>query len=237
VSGCLVPASALADGGSSIASAPSVVYGQQQFGNTANGSNPIEPSQYWLLSVTAGDLITIDWESHAYPQLHIYPIGTTDFSLGNAYPFKSQDVVSVQNELVFTAPRTGAMPMEFFQWNESRGPYDFTAYVRHAIRLGLPRTSKLHRKATLPVSVHNAEGGVISDPALQVDVQIKRRKGWQIIGSAPVGNAIAAVKLDIPARYAGKKISLRAYAHGSGYATAASRTLRVRVAGKSLKPS
>ncbi len=239
--GCLAPASARADGGQSIASAPAVAFGQQQFGNTANGLRTDDGvanvwQQYWTLAVTAGDIITIDWKSQTLPTLSVYSAGITDFSIGNIDPVESQGIGgNGHSQLRFTAPSSGVMPLVITNSWQGPGPYDFTAYVQHAVRLSIPRLSKLRRKATLAVSARNAEGGVISNPALQVDVQIKRRKAWRKVGTAPVTDSVAAVKLNVPAGYAGQKVSLRAVAHGNGYINAASRSLQVRVAGKTKR--
>jgi hypothetical protein len=59
---------AFAAGGATIASAPTVAYGQQEFGNTATDSTVAQDlchgsdqTSWWLASVTAGDRLTIDF--------------------------------------------------------------------------------------------------------------------------------------------------------------------------------
>ena len=64
----LLPSSAMAEGGTSIATAPVVTWGEQEFGNTAQGTHLFVPhgfDQFWGLNVVAGDKLTIDWEGAA----------------------------------------------------------------------------------------------------------------------------------------------------------------------------
>ena len=239
---CLV-SSAAADGGPSIAAAPLVAYGQQEFGNTATGgiNNPqCTYSSNWLLPVTAGDQITIDWEIQAARTwLLVYPLGTSDFNVGAAQPLQQQDVIdNGKDELVFSASASGNLPLVFQTDGplpacpgdpNDAGPYDFTASVRHVVRLALPRVFKLTRTATLKVAAHNAEGGSITDPNLTVEVQLKTGKSWNSVGRAAVANATATIPLKIPQHDAGKVVSLRAIAHGGSYLSAATSSRRVLI--------
>lgn len=74
---------AWAEGGTSIAAAPAVTYGQQEFGNL---SSQVEEyckhyRSWWTLPVTAGDLVQIDWEAQgAEVDLNLFEAGTTDFN-------------------------------------------------------------------------------------------------------------------------------------------------------------
>ena len=91
--------------GTSIATAQAVVFGQQEFGNTINGrlwengncdeGKRKENESYWTLSLVAGDELAIDWEAQQ-PQtkLELFPIGTTDFSLGKAAPLVQQGLAA-----------------------------------------------------------------------------------------------------------------------------------------------
>jgi hypothetical protein len=65
----LAAGSASATARANIASAPTVAYGVQEFGNTATDSTPlqglcpdIETDTWWLLPVLAGDAVTINFE-------------------------------------------------------------------------------------------------------------------------------------------------------------------------------
>jgi hypothetical protein len=83
----LLPASASAEGGNSIAAGPVVTFGQLETGNTASG----EPfgsyivKSFWNLPVRAGDEITIDWEAKRGTRIIVFAPGTTDFTISSAH--------------------------------------------------------------------------------------------------------------------------------------------------------
>jgi hypothetical protein len=236
--------SASADGATTVAGAPLVVYGQQQFGNTATGgidrSSGIcvyDIRSHWLLPVTAGDQITIDWEIQATDTLlRVYPLGTNDFNIGQTQLLQYQELTNNgRSELVFTAPASGSLPL-VFQGSTGpcsddgyTGPYDFTADVRHVVRLSLPRLAAVRRKAVLPVVVRSADGQPISDPSLLVDVQLRTRTAWLTVGRAPANGGQAQVALNIPRRYRNQLMRLRAVAQGANYLTASTRAQPVLV--------
>lgn len=240
---CLVTDSALAEGGKSIASAPPVVFGQQQFGNTATGELNGQyfglgcRYSWWTLSVLSGDAVTIDWETENIGvHLRLYPIGTTDYTFNSTEPADNQTIApNGKSQDGFTASRTGTMPLALTtafgagDCGGDGGPYDFTAYVKHTVRLSIPRYLILHRQGTLPVLVHNPEGGIVNDAGLQVAVQIRSGNTWLTVGTASVTNSVAVVHLNVPPRLRGHKVSLRALAHGSDYLSATTPSLRVRV--------
>ncbi len=60
---------ALADGGPKIAGAPTIPFGEPQFGNTLNGGRSLDGAynSYWSLPVIAGDQITIEWRGPVEP--------------------------------------------------------------------------------------------------------------------------------------------------------------------------
>jgi hypothetical protein len=95
----------VATGGGSIASAPTVAYGQLEFGNTATDLPANEFANgycysWWLVPAITGDKITIDWTSEpdangAYLTAlwaYLYPVGTTDFNFPNTNPVAEKDV-------------------------------------------------------------------------------------------------------------------------------------------------
>jgi len=106
----LSPSTALADGGPSIAAAPGIAYGQQEFGSTATGgfesqgccACPVYNS-YWLATVVAGDRVTVNWEGAANSTyLAVYPVHTTDFTVATTDPAEEQGLNSNgKNQLVF----------------------------------------------------------------------------------------------------------------------------------------
>jgi len=251
VIGCLVavvssPSSAVADGGPSIAGAPLVAYGQQQFGNTATGGIDRSDacdwiySSNWLLPVVAGDHITIDWEIQAsHTELLLYPLGINDFNVGSTGPLTTSSIdTNGRSEVVYSASASGNLPLVFtgesgglvcnVGWHDI-GPYDFTAYVQHVVRLSLPRLAAVRRRASVAVAVRNAEGGVISDPGLLVDIQIRTRSAWLSVGRAAVSNGQAIVPLNIPLRYLHEILGLRAVAQGGSYLEATTRSQPVLI--------
>ncbi len=169
------PARALAAGGTSIASAPAVVYGQQEFGNTATDQH-LEGScgfsgdawrSYWTLNVVAGDRLTIDWESSApKTEIELMPIGTTDFTFLKTEPAASQSLSSNgKNQLQYTAPQSGAMPL-YFQacgFENAGGPYDFTATDQHALVVGLQQYAHIKTTSTLWGKASLADGTPVPD--------------------------------------------------------------------------
>ena len=238
----VVPGTAAAEGGASIASAPVVTYGQQEFGNLAGGAHVTATCdlvccesyyhQFWSLSVLAGDNLTFDWESQApETELKLLPIGTTDYTLEQTKPVAEQTLSgNGKNELQYKVSQTGTMPLDFKSCEVTPGPYDFTVYVKHTLRLFIPRRGVLPLRGTVAVSVRNPEGHPISDPGLQVLVQIQSHGHWRNIGSTSAGGGVASVPYTVPAGLRGSHASLRAIARGNEYEPASSATVRVRLA-------
>jgi hypothetical protein len=236
---------AWAEGGKSIAAAPTVIFGQQEFGNTAAG---VEDSKgnfhsWWNLAVLAGDRVTIDWgapnyTSGQYPELQVFPLGTNDYTVGGV-PFGTYQVQAPNdnglNQFNFTVASSGDIPFNFTAGpgnccSGSNGPYDFTAYVLHAVELAIARRRALSIRGILPVAVNRPEGGLVTDPNLRILLQIKGHGRWRSIGQATVANGFAYVPFAVPARLRRQRASLRAIAQGDSYISAASAAVRVRVA-------
>jgi hypothetical protein len=237
--------SVYAAGGGSIATAPTAVYGQQQFGNTATDA-PVQGGyarSWWLLSATAGDAITIDWEGpNNGNDMDLYRVGTTDFTFSQGGPLASSGLNSNNKaELALTVPATGSMPLLFSTRvnTENAGPYNFTAYVRHAVNLSLPPVSTLDRSGSIAVSVRNPDGAPISDPAISVFLQVKPRGSSEgyfgTIGAASPVAGTATVSYALPDGVAGP-LDVRAYSKGQGYLDAASATLAVTGAAMPVPP-
>ncbi len=148
----LAPASALAEGGKAISTAPSVVYGQQEFGNTASGQF-LEGScgtglfgagdgwrSYWSMAVTTGDLLTINWEGVAGTELKVMPPGTTDYTIFQTNPAVSEELSSnLKNQAQYTVPISGVMPLYFRVCSDygTPGPYSFTVTAQHGLSVNL----------------------------------------------------------------------------------------------------
>jgi hypothetical protein len=228
-------ASARAEGGTGVASAPTVAYGQQEFGNLSTPDAHCVYASWWQLPVVTGDAIQIDWEVHDEGiHLHVWAPGTTEFNFETRESLKLVPNSNLKTESTFTATQTGDMPIRFAVGAERcpsvnvPGPYSFTAYVTHALSLTLPNVVSLRSRGTLAVAVHDPAGGPINDPAVQVQLQIKGRGSWQTIGHAAVANSEAAVPFKLPRRLRHQRVTLRALAAGAGYAPASTAHLKVR---------
>ena len=143
--GYLAP-SALAAGGNSIAAAPTVAYGQQEFGNTLTDNNvhvDCHGWSYWLLPVTAGDHLTIDFEGQGAQSEALYPVGTNDFNVTDTSPVQEATLgENGHQQALYTVKQTGVMPLVFYVsvergCGEANGPYDFTVSAEHALVLSL----------------------------------------------------------------------------------------------------
>lgn len=244
----VMPGTAAASGGASIASAPAVAYGQQEFGNTATdgGTNPgsllleaqcseVGTNGWWNLPVAAGDEVTVDWEAFAGSYAMVFPVGTTDFNVVGTHAVIQSNVSSNgKAEMGFRAPISGTMPLVIGADGECfidyPGPYSFTAYVKHTLRLSIPRRRVLPLRGTVAVHVSTPEGQPISDSGLQVLVQIQSHGHWRGIGSTSAAGGVANVPYTVPAGLRGSHASLRAIARGNEYEPASSAAVRVRVA-------
>lgn len=229
-------ASAGAEGGMGIATAPTVAFGQQEFGNLATPDAHCVYASWWQLPVVTGDTIQIDWEVHNEGiHLHVWAPGTTEFNFETRESLKLVPNANLKTESTFPATQTGDMPIRFAIAEQHcpsvnvPGPYSFTAYVTHGLSLALPHIAALQNEGTLAVAVHDPSGGPINDSAVHIQLQIKGRGGWQTIGLASVANSVATVRFKMPARQRHRHVTLRALARGTGYAPASTAHLKVRV--------
>jgi hypothetical protein len=227
--------SANAEGGAGIATAPTVVFGQQEFGTLATSNAMCVYASWWLLPVVTGDMIQIDWEVHNEGiHLHVWAPGTTEFNVETRESLNLVPNPNLKTESTFQATQTGDMPIRFAVAEEHcpsvnvPGPYSFTAYVTHALNVALPRIGALRRRGALTVGVHNPEGGPIAGSGVHVTVQIKGPGSWQTIGTAIVAGSAAVVHFTIPRYERHRLVTLRALADGPEYASASSSRLKVR---------
>jgi hypothetical protein len=230
-------APALAEGSSSIAAAPTVTYGQQEFGMLSSrlanaGCAVVTERSWWLLPVIAGDAVTIDWEVQSrLPVIEILPAGTNDFnSSSRSALVRGELQANNKGELTYQATMTATLPVGFGYTtgcdDKPGGPYNFTASVIHALVLGLPPTATLARRGTLSVAVHSPDGEPINNPAVLIELQIKGRGGWKTIGVGTAASPMISYKIPARLRH-NRHITLRALAHGTGYAPASSAHLKV----------
>lgn len=240
-----LPAVALGDGGQTIAAATSATYGQQEFGNTANGGQG-QPGcasstghtyrSWWALKVTAGDAVTVDWGTQSPTMyMNLFPVGTTDYNLGNANAVQQENVNSnYTNEATYTATQDGVLPLEFFSdtgCDDHTAPYYFTASVLHGVVLALPTLTKLAQTGTIAVGVHNPDGAPINDATLTVSLLIEGsdQSTYATIGSGTASNGIATVAYTVPVALAGHSATIEASSSGAAYVGATSPTESVTV--------
>lgn len=234
---------ASAAGGSSIASAPAVTFGQPQFGNTSCCADPAasqKHSEWWRLPLIAGDRVTIDIAYDASGQgaltsVQAFPPDTTDFNVAQAKPVASESVdfafqrLPAKSEIKFSANQSGYWPLEFFTQTDggfTTTPYQFTAYVKHAIVLAAKATIGRGRGSVL-VSAHTPDGKPVADGAVRIRLLARVASTWRQLTQRTAVAGRAVLKFSTPAALRGKTTSLRIAASGNGYQPAA-RVLRVR---------
>jgi hypothetical protein len=227
-----VAATAFADGTSAIAGAPTVTVGQQEFGNLANIPNP-NPSggsficiyDWWLLPLTAGDQVTIQYNNTTNSSLIVEPAGTTDYTLDQTTPvlFMAANANGLAQE-TYTATRTGTYPLAIVDQDTSDdvcqisdvGPYNFTVHVIHQVELGQLRIS---HNGTASIGIHAPDGTPLGAP-LKLSVQIKKQgSSWTTVSTAKASHGTAKFELRIPRRFLKVRVSLRVVATGANYKT------------------
>lgn len=223
------PGIASAAGGDSIANAPTVAPGQQQFGNTANVGDPTRQyyvNEFWKLQLLAGDEVTINWEvdPSAQVELQVYPPGTDDFTLGNTrYSFSQRVTSNYKNQVNFRANKSGVWPLCFQSYRDWPGPYDFVVYVKRAVTVALaPQTRsliasrQLPRKGRLVILARNPDGAAITDPGLGAIVYAYWAKTWHRLAAATVRNGTVTLDYRLPPSLRGR-IRLNIALGGSNY--------------------
>lgn len=226
--------SAAAQASGTIAGAPAVVFGQQEFGNTATDSQATCPAlqeqdSWWLLPATAGDRVTIDYEGSGVRQERLFPIGTNDFNYPSRdeNPFQGSDSGGGRLESVIDIPQTGVWPLEFDSWaacgSPVGGPYDFTAYVAHKVVVTLnSRSDRSKHQTTFSVDLHTPDGAAVTNHALTCVVQELAGGKFKTVGkSAPP----CRLTVRWTARQRGKTQTMRAQVSGSGYLPASTRNI------------
>jgi hypothetical protein len=232
----LVPAMAPAEGSQTIASAPTVVFGQQEFGTTVGGAHLEKPSglaSFWSLPIIAGDQLTIDWEATlgSSTGIHLYPVGgVNDYTDQEAHTVAGQGQSdNGKNQLEYTAPTTGDMILAMVTNHASGASYNFIAYVRHAVALAMPRLGSVPHRKTVVVAVHAPDGSEVSDPSLQVTLEAKVHGTWKTVGRASVKQSMAKIKVKFPPSSWRRSIFVRATAVGRSYIRAWTRAIQVKV--------
>jgi hypothetical protein len=178
----LPAARAFAAGGATIATAPSVSYGQQLFGNTATDdggetlSDCVDGESWWTLPVLAGDQVKIDYEG-GLDYMQVWGVGTTDFNIHTA-PSPQQFHIGSNDkeESIVKAAIAGSMPMRFYSFDEEGfcifsgsgddyvpGPYDFTAVVQHALAAALTPVVGIYTNSIVTGAASLVDGSSLPD--------------------------------------------------------------------------
>ena len=211
------PAIASAAGGKSIATAPLVTYGQQEFGNTAEDQYLEESCgfadawrSYWSLPVTAGDLVTINWEGSKGTELKLAPLGTTDFTLFSVDPALSQELSSNgKAQAQYTVPQSGTMPLYFRVCSGAAqpGPYNFIATAQHGLAVSLtPPPSTIQTNSVLTGTARLASGAAVPD-GLVFTLSAVGQFGTATYTAASSGGALS-FPLALPATAAGQSVAM-----------------------------
>lgn len=228
------PAGALASG--TIAGAPTVVFGQQEFGNTATDSETTCPAlqeqdSWWLLPAQAGDRVTIDYEGSGVRQERLFRIGTNDFNYParDQSPFQQTDSGGGNAEAVITIPQTESWPLEFDSWSACNspigGPYDFTAYVAHKVIVSLSARRGRAHQTVFTAKLSSPDGAALVSSALKCTFQELTGGRFVKVGtSAPPCHRT----LRWSAKQRGRLQTLRVQVAGVGYLPVSSRNIHVR---------
>jgi hypothetical protein len=169
----LSAAGALAEGGPAISGAPTIAYGQPNFGNLTSVASDGKGCQreFWLLPVIAEDHMTLSWDAMSLgTSAVIYPVGTKDYSwLTAKVVAEASSNSSGAGQVSFAAPRTGDMVVMFVDQDSASagcgnpGPYQFNASVVHKMIVSLRTVRKKTTLyyATFQITLYNPDGARI----------------------------------------------------------------------------
>jgi hypothetical protein len=132
----LLPVSAVASGGPTIASAPVLPVGHLVASGWVESSSPdnVSLGEFWRVQLNAGDQLTIDGtvtqscgSAGGSVEVDVYAPSVTDSTVANA-PSAATGEFDPKGEFVFVAPSTGAWTI-FVHRGCSSVSYDFTAQI------------------------------------------------------------------------------------------------------------
>lgn len=250
----LLPNHASASGAATIASAPTVAYGQQLFGNTASDdggktlSECVDGESWWTLPVLAGDKVKVDYEG-GLDYMQVWDVGTTDFNIHTA-PSPQQFHIGSNDkeESIVEAPVAGSMPLRFYSVNEegfcifdvsgddyAPGPYDFVASVQHAIATSLTPTSWIYPNSVIWGVASLIDGSPLPDGVV-FNVVAKWHSDGDLVRGAWSASTLGGTllfQLALPPETVGKVVRLAiSRPEDSAYQSGKSLPINVRVAGK-----
>jgi hypothetical protein len=245
----LLPATASAAGGSSIATAPPVIYGQQEFGNTAEYEQPFDQRcsdaggyrSYWNLPVTAGDLLTINWEATWTTELELLPAGTTDFTAFQVETaLKKLPSSNGKAQTQYAVPLSGTMPLIFRTCRfagYTPGPYSFTVTAQHGMAVSLTTPpSTIQTNSVITGTARLTSGAPVPD-GMFFTLAVVEPEGTATFSAAAYGGNLS-FPLSLPASTAGKEVTMTISRAADGqFLEAKSNEASVTVAAQSPVPA
>jgi hypothetical protein len=175
----VLPASAFASGGSSIASAPPLTYGEVAAGGGLQ-------QEFWHLQLYSGDKVTFLADLGSNPEygtreygFTLYAPTVTDYNLRNASASTEAAPSSGKNEFVLKSPFSGVGTLDICEGNvessspcgelgvdiitpltRQADPYSFTATVTHAtsLEVSAPTLARGGSRVTIRASVQSPAG-------------------------------------------------------------------------------
>jgi hypothetical protein len=167
---------ARASGGESIASAPTVVYGQVMAGGGMR-------QEFWRMHLYGGDRVTFIADLGVEPQIlggsqeygfTLYDPSVTDYNIRNVSPATEAAPIGGKNEFTIQSPFSGLGTLDVCQGNiladdpcgswwdldPQADPYSFTATVRHATSLTVsaPTIARSGASVTIRASASSPAG-------------------------------------------------------------------------------
>jgi hypothetical protein len=214
-SALLVP-TALAAGGTSIASAP-----QLPVGTTVTGGASAH-TEFWRVTMAASDKLTIDFQpvNGGSVYLSVYRPGVTDYTLGDSSSVAWGDTSS-RSQFTWTATGQGAWILE--------------VYSNHGYRLRPTVRARTATKLSAPRNVHSGAWfyyrGSVSPSVSRGTVLLQRfvKKSWRTFSTVNIGQK---GKFSRRARFVSKaphQEKVRAYYRGDASHLASLATVRILV--------
>ena len=233
--------SAQAAGGASIATAPAVAYGQQQFATGVQGGQFCGTYvSWWAMPVTAGDRLTVDYQLQVaggedyFTGVFVYQAGTTDFNATTSHIVQEggpDAFDGLTGELKLTAAQSGSMPLEFYSTQGCGavpGTGVFTVNVQHSLTASLssPHQDRAHHKTYFWVRAYDGNGHG-APLGLNVGVQGRDSHGHWIWWNWKAWKAYN-FWIGWPRNMRGKWWTVRTVVSGRNWQTVYSRPIRVK---------
>lgn len=237
----ILPLAAFAAGSPSIANAPLVQPGVQQFGDNSTCCYMNDGfgfhREFWALRLVSGDRVTINWtfpqtgDSNVTPRFFTPAVTDFNFAGSDSAEAESAGAVNGKGSARLVAGASGRWTLAFVTSAIADDPtaYDFTYYVKHVARLHLAPLASISRTGRVSLSVRAPDGAAISNTALKVRLEGFWGRGWRLLATSTPKAGKASFRLRLAPALRGTTIKLRARAAGGSYLAATSQTRSVRV--------